>query len=59
MLTQHSLPPLSHVEVRTSGIIPAPISDVRPAAYLLSVLPLKSSVIHDLVEFSGVIWVLV
>ena len=32
MLTQHSLPPLSHVEIRTSGIIPAPISDVKAFA---------------------------
>ena len=35
MLTQHSLPPLSHVEIRTSGIIPAPIADVSPACLMI------------------------
>ncbi len=39
MLTQHSLPPLSHVEIRTSGIIPAPISDVSTCLMRLVMLP--------------------
>lgn len=39
MLTQHSLPPLSHVEIRTSGIIPAPISDVRLLPHDMMPLP--------------------